>query len=297
MFCSCTCSLNYSFGNVEDINRYISDFENDNYPAKQLATEYSIDVAETISEPETDALTEPGTNSDADPVPETKPEVDIVPNHDGEKYPLVLMYHLIMEEPYNDLTALFVRPTDFASHLESLNAEGYKYLFADNYIKTSEKSIMLTFDDGYEDNYTEMFPILCEYNAKATVFLITDMIGTPGYLNVDQIKEMSQSGHVYFGCHTASHCNLAIQNEEKIIREFEKSVEVIESITGKKCEALAYPAGEQNKTVNEIAARYFKYAYISRTKIPDGIQTDMKIPRVYVSRGYSAASLMKLLES
>lgn len=293
----CSCSINFSYGNISGIDRYILDFENDNPTVDQLSTENPNSAVDSVSEPatETEEVTETEPITETEPVTEAPPIVEPSPYPEGERYPTALMYHLIMEEPYNNLEALFVRPSDFAAHLAALNEAGYTYLFADNYRKTAERAIMLTFDDGYEDNYTEMFPILKEYGAKATIFLITDMIGTPGYLNADQIKEMAESGYVYFGCHTATHCNLAIQSESRIVSEFETSISVIESITGQECEALAYPAGGQNQLVNDIAARYFKYAYISRTKIPDGVQTDMKIPRVYVARGYSAASLMKLL--
>lgn len=239
------------------------------------------DEVTTLEQTETIEVTEP-----------TEPPIEY--DESGHK-PAVLMYHLIMEEPYNNLEALFVRPDDFRSHIEILKTEGYEFLFADDYNKTANPSVMLTFDDGYEDNYTTMFPILKEYNAKATVFLITDMIGTPGYMTEEQIKEMSDSGLVYFGCHTASHCDLSTQTEERIRSEFTESVAVIEKITGKPCGALAYPAGGQNPTVNAIAEEYFDFAYISRPVIPDGIETSMKIPRYYISRGMGPKNVLNTI--
>ncbi len=242
--------------------------------------------------PSTDLAPDATETDDPTTQESTVPSVE----YDDNGYePAVLMYHLIMEEPYNNLEALFVRPDDFRAHITILKEEGYEFLFADDYNKTAKPSVMLTFDDGYEDNYTTMFPILKELNAKATVFLITDMIGTPGYMSKDQIKEMSDSGLVYFGCHTATHCDLSAQTEERVRSEFERSIAVIEEITGQPCKALAYPAGGQNPTVNAIAEEFFDYAYISRPVIPDGIQTDMKIPRYYISRGMGPKNVLNTI--
>lgn len=246
--------------------------------------------------PETQTKAETAPESDSDilarilskKVPKAKTEAEYSEN--GE-LPTALMYHLIMETPYNDYSALFVRPDDWDEQLTALTEAGCTFLFANDYRRTEGKSVIVSFDDGYEDNYTTMFPILKAHGAKASVFLISDMIGTPGYLTEDQIREMAQSGLVYFGCHTASHCNLATVSENAVRKEYTRSIKKIEELTGQPCNALAYPAGKYNDTVIGITKEFFDFAYLARNTVSDEGITPFTIPRVYVSRGTSAASL------
>lgn len=246
--------------------------------------------------PETQTKAETAPESDSDilarilskNVPKAKTEAEYSEN--GE-LPTALMYHLIMETPYNDYSALFVRPDDWDEQLTALTEAGCTFLFANDYRRTEGKSVIVSFDDGYEDNYTTMFPILKAHGAKASVFLISDMIGTPGYLTEDQIREMAQSGLVYFGCHTASHCNLATISENAVRKEYTRSIKKTEELTGQPCNALAYPAGKYNDTVIEITKEFFDFAYLARNTVSDEGITPFTIPRVYVSRGTSAASL------
>ena len=261
------------------------------------STPATDDTKPPVTEPVTEApVTEPATEPATDPVTPAVGAADISPVYSDTGYtPKPMMYHLIMEEPYNTLTALFVRPSDFDAQVAAMVDAGCVFMFANDYRKTTKPGVMLTFDDGYEDNYTDMFPILKKYGARATVFLISNMLGTPGYLTEAQVKEMAESGLVYFGCHTANHCDLAKQSEERVRAEFSESVAKIESLTGVKCTALAYPSGSYNETVIKVASEFFDYAYLARQQIPDGGVTNYKIPRIYVARDLSAAQLMTRL--
>ncbi|MBR0303214.1 MAG: polysaccharide deacetylase family protein, partial [Clostridia bacterium] len=100
----------------------------------------------------------------------------------GGTAPLGLMYHLILDEPYSALESLFVRPSELRGHIEALIDAGYTFIFADEYDYYDGKTVIMSFDDGYIDNYTEMFPIIKEYNVKVTVFMITNYINCPEYL-------------------------------------------------------------------------------------------------------------------
>ena len=232
-------------------------------------TEKTIDVIADTDSLETTA-----------PVPDTE-----APDDPGVIYtPKAMMYHLVMEEPYNDYQALFVKPSEFSYQLQILDEAGYEYLFAEEFHNTKRPSVVLTFDDGYEDNYTNMFPILKKHSAKATIFLISDMIGTDGYLNEAQIKEMSNSGLVSFQSHTVRHLDLSYQSEDVLKSEFAGSVERIEQITGKPVKALAYPAGSYNDTVINVASGYFNYCYTTKSPVSTENYTDQTIPRYYIAR-------------
>ena len=82
--------------------------------------------------------------------------------------PIVLTYHLVSDDVFGNDDYLFVRPTEFEEQLRLLSDRGYTFLFADEWAVYGEPTVILTFDDGYTDNYTEMFPLLKKYNANAS---------------------------------------------------------------------------------------------------------------------------------
>ena len=200
--------------------------------------------------------------------------------------PKTLMYHLILDEVYGPYENLFVRPSEFETHLAVLDELGYEYLFAEEWRLTEKPSVIITLDDGYEDNYTEMFPILKSYSAKATVFLVTDLIGTDGYMTRDMIREMSESGLVSFQCHTAHHRDLCYMSETELRADFDESCKIIEDITGKPVRAIAYPAGSYNDTVVAVCDEYFDFAYTTKSPFSTPAYTALTIPRYYIARGY-----------
>jgi peptidoglycan/xylan/chitin deacetylase (PgdA/CDA1 family) len=126
-----------------------------------------------------------------------------------------LMYHHI-----EDLTqakqlgqsGLAVSPTYFDLQMSYLAAHGYATRDVGSLVDffnagtvVPAKTVLLTFDDGYSDFYTNAFPILKKYNLKSIMFLPTGLVGNPGYLTWAEIQEMSSSGMVLFANHTWSH--------------------------------------------------------------------------------------------
>ena len=281
-------------------------------PKSEDASADGVDTADTpdISDTDTDSLTDSSepesTTVSSEPesetlpessetVKQTQPETTTPPTSATEPVyvepqptlytPRAMMYHLIREDVYSVYEALFVRPAEFESHLILLNELGYEYIFADEWRLTEKPSVILTLDDGYLDNYTNMFPLIKKYNAKVTIFLVTDLIDTDGYMTSDMIREMAASGLVSFQCHTVSHLDLRYLDEARLRQEFSKSNEIIEGLTGKKVTALAYPGGGYNSTVLAVAGEYFNYAYTTKSPYSVKQYTDLTVPRYYVARG------------
>ena len=278
--------------------------QNDTFPFTEERNNTALSDTEYNNTPETDT---PPESSETDSggfmtLPETVSGPEPRAHKSWRKYaedggyPAAIMYHLILDEPYNSETDLFVKPESFAKTLDVLDAHDYIYLFADDYAKNDKKSVALTFDDGYEDNYTNMFPILKEHGAKATIFLIADNIGTEGYLSEAQIREMAESGLVKFGSHTKTHRKLTELDEQELRYEFSESQKTIEKISGQLCDSLAYPEGQYNSEVMRIAAEYYDFAYT--TKSPNSVfeYSEMNIPRHYGARSLGAEGLLEIIE-
>jgi peptidoglycan/xylan/chitin deacetylase (PgdA/CDA1 family) len=123
------------------------------------------------------------------------------------------------------------------------------------------KKIILTFDDGYEDNYTILFPLLKKYGFTAVIFLVTQQKdnswgvqqGEPVFkmMNEKQIKEMSDYG-IEFGGHTQNHPDLTKISEQQAKNEIEGCKNDVEIITGKPVVSFAYPFGALNEKVKSI---------------------------------------------
>ena len=130
--------------------------------------------------------------------------VFIIYNKTRKNFVLCLMYHSVDNEKGKG--GIFV--DEFQEHIKWIkDKKTFKMEELKNLNYTlPQNSILITFDDGYKNNYTLAFPILKKYNMKATIFLNTKFIGEDeAYLNWDEIKEMYQSGLIDFQLHTHSH--------------------------------------------------------------------------------------------
>ena len=125
-----------------------------------------------------------------------------------------------------------------------------------------EKPVILTFDDGYADNYTELLPLLERYGVKATIFIITDKIGAPRYLTAEQLRELADSGLVSIQSHTVTHPLLDTLSEEALRRELSESQLAIARLTGRVPTALSYPVGHESALVRQIAAEYYDFGIL-----------------------------------
>lgn len=212
--------------------------------------------------------------------------------------PQVLMYHAVSDTPFSPLTSLFVRPADLRAQIDALQQQGYRFYFADEYAERPEKSVILTFDDGYEDNFTELLPILRESGAVATVFLIQNCIGREHYLNEEQILQMQASGLVRFGCHTADHVALAGQSAQEMKEQMQSCKRYLETLLGAPCRSVAYPYGSYNESVCRTAGELFSFGYTtdSPLRFAKTGNAPMALPRHYISRGMSAVGVLERLD-
>jgi len=229
-------------------------------------------------------------------VKEVKPVVTAkVPDFDkntimmkpGKSVP-VLMYHSISYEKDNPIR---LTAQKFEQQLKYLKDNGYytitlknlyEYFMTDT--KIPEKSVVLTFDDGYEDNYKVMFPLLKKYNFKATIFVITsDIDKYPTSMTSKQLLEMEEYG-VDIESHTANHENLKELSKDKQLATLTKSKKDLEKKLNKKVNFFAFPYGGYND--NAIAA--VKEAGYTMAFSTDGRWSSksdgiLQLHRVYIS--------------
>ncbi|MHB1286443.1 MAG: glycosyltransferase [Leptospirales bacterium] len=171
----------------------------------------------------------------------------------------VLMYHRISEDSSKDILA--VTPFVFREQMRWLKEEGFHILRAEDGLvrlregTLEENSIVLTFDDGYRDNYEQAFPVLCRDNTPAMIFPVTgfvegklchprylDRSSEVTYLTQYQIREMKHYG-IDFGCHTHTHPLLTTVSDREVAEQIKESRNLLELWTGEAVRHFAYPNG------------------------------------------------------
>ncbi|HEM4146049.1 polysaccharide deacetylase family protein [Streptococcus suis] len=166
----------------------------------------------------------------------------------------ILMYHAIhVMAPEEEANAnLIVDPTTFESHLKALQDAGYYTLspeeaykvLTENVLPAGKKVVWLTFDDSLWDFYSYAYPLLKQYQMKATNNVITGFTeyGQAGHLTLDQIKEMQTAGLSFQG-HTVNHPDLEYSSIEDQTNELTSSKTYLDSQLNQETIAIAYPGG------------------------------------------------------
>lgn len=215
----------------------------------------------------------------------------------------VICFHSINNDP-SGKSSIIISKDKFRQQLQTIKDNGYTtltmsqlndYLYKDKPIP--EKSVVITFDDGYRDNYTNAFPILKEFNMNATIFVISSYINRELYLTTDEIKEMSDYG-VDIESHTVSHVNLSTLSYEDQIKELKESKETIEKITNKPVIAIAYPEGKYNKdTEKTVVDAGYTMGFTTERGYADRADSSSKLNRVCVDYTYKPNNIMKILKN
>jgi len=186
----------------------------------------------------------------------------------------ILFYHKVNYPPREvKIKGLYVTPFSFHWQMKYLKWRGYTSLSLDELYeglqgkgKLPPKPIIITFDDGYRDNYLYAFPILKRFGFKATIFIITrDVGGHSGWedseetleeslLSWEEIEEMHRQG-MDFQAHTHSHVNLNKLDDERIAAELKTSKTILEERLHKKVNFLCYPNGVFDERIKEITQK------------------------------------------
>lgn len=198
--------------------------------------------------------------------PNLKPGVAVVHRPADVKYSVpegvsVLMYHMIGDEQGN---AAIMTEANLRIQMNYLRDHGYHpitmqelYDYVTKGAPLPEKPVCITFDDGYLDSYTIVYPLMKEYGFPWTLFLITDDVGKPyNRMTWDQLKEMANSHAVTIASHTLSHPKL-----HNLATRAEKEKEIVDANKALKYQLgidnvwLAYPYGDYDDEVIDICKK------------------------------------------
>ena len=174
---------------------------------------------------------------------------------------LILMYHHIAVPPAKvRLRGLYTTPRQFDGHLRWLKKQPVKFTTFGQLIKGAQGScsrlVMLTFDDGLHDNYTEALPILRRHDVPAVVYPVMNELGCRGVvwpeakdqtpadlINEKEIREMRLGG-IEFGSHLLEHTHLTTHSVDEQKRQLVESKDALQKILEEDVLSVAYPYGD-----------------------------------------------------
>lgn len=190
----------------------------------------------------------------------------------------ILMYHKIGEPPRDSkIKKLWVTEKQFEKHCAYLEKHGYESItfedIAQNHALPS-KAVIITFDDGYENNFTSALPLLKRYGFRAVFFIVAEAIGRDNFwhnpetekrismMKPAQLQQLVSEGHE-IASHTCSHPNIESADSVRIKQELTESKQILEKIIGKKVVSCAYPygGGAFDPSIQEIVKKIpYQYA-------------------------------------
>jgi len=201
----------------------------------------------------------------------------------------VLMYHHI--DANSATSRLSVSPESFARQLRFLSEHQYRVMPLSEYAellrsgrKHPKRTVVMTFDDGYADNYTAAFPLLKKYEFPGTVFVVVDWIGSPGMLTWPQMREMVAGGLIDIGSHSLTHCDLAQAQPEELRRQLVESKQILETGLQDSVDFLCYPCGFFTQAVLEtVKAAGYKGACATHPGKEISLQNEYAMRRIRIS--------------
>jgi peptidoglycan/xylan/chitin deacetylase (PgdA/CDA1 family) len=216
----------------------------------------------------------------------------------------ILCYHQVRDWKSTDSKRsrdYIVPVAAFRAQMKILADSGYQTILPDqlyNYLAYGdplpEKPVMLTFDDADLDQYTLAYPEMNKYGFKGVFFIMTVALGKPRYMSKDQLKELSDQGHI-LGSHTWDHKNVKKYEAADWPIQVDKPSKLLESISGRPVEYFAYPFGLWNpEAIPFLKERGFKAAFqLSGKRDPkDPLHT---IRRIIVPGEWSAETMYKVM--
>lgn len=186
----------------------------------------------------------------------------------------IMMYHFI-DYTSDKGDKRVVSPEAFEAQMKYLHDKSYNVVplekavwYIEHREKPPSKTVAITMDDGYKDNYVYAYPVLKKYHIPATIFVIVNLVGKEKiYMNWDEVKEMSGSGIIDIESHTKTHPWLTSLSDKDLKDELTLSKKILEEKLRKKIDFLCYPMGVYDERVKlAVKAAGYKAAFATRPK-------------------------------
>ena len=203
---------------------------------------------------------------------------------------VTLMYHRFNEQKYPSTN---IKLDVFKKQIEEIQNSDARLISFDEFKKTiddksfKERLILLTVDDGFSSFYENAWPIFREKKIPFIFFINTENIGSTGYMNWKQIKEVSKFKFVKIGNHSHSHKYLLDITHDEVINDLEKSINILRKELNIEPDVFSYPFGEYDPILIKIIKNLgFKYAFGQHSGVVNFSSNNYELPRFPINEKY-----------
>lgn len=232
-----------------------------------------------------------------------KPIADVATILSKKEVPVLCYHHIRNFTAGGRLMGYEVTPAAFAEQMKALADSGYKTILPDELYEylvhgasLSPKPVMITFDDNDKEQFTIGATEMNKHGFKGVYFIMTISINRTRYMSEQQLKELSDSGHV-IAAHTWDHHMVTKYFPATWDTQLVKPQKKLESITGKTVKYFAYPFGLWNKEAIPVLKDHgYKLAFILSTK-RDSIEPLYTIRRMIVPGQWSTLGMLKAMKT
>lgn len=218
----------------------------------------------------------------------------------------ILLYHEITEEaPERSMAYMHTTKENFEKQIAGLLEYGYTVISYNDLIAYNngekalpEKVVLIDFDDGYVGNYLYAFNIIKKYNVPISIYVVDDLVGTPGYFNWEQAKEMSDSGLVSINTHGKTHIFYNKESKETLVNHIEYAHSVIEKNLGKSVtKVFTYPYGAYTDEELDALKQSGFIQNLTNDEINNSNSLNLYgLSRIYVMNHYSKFKILKMIK-
>lgn len=204
--------------------------------------------------------------------------------------PIVLLYHSVIDDGH----WLSVSPQLLEKQINYFLNNGFEFLDIkdlDNIKGKNKKSVCFTFDDGFENNYTNAVPILKKYNVPAVFFVVTNHIGVLNEnqefkcMNWEQLLDLSQDKLFTIGAHSETHRKFTELSNDEVGAEINNSKNILEKGLNQQINTFAFPYGRyRQENLVTLKEANIKYNFITRRKRWSDDDNLLEIPRFVVDK-------------
>ena len=217
----------------------------------------------------------------------------------------ILMYHYVeyvQDKGDTIRQSLDITPYTFEGQLQTLVNAGYTFISAselgemfDGIREIPDKPVLLTFDDGYRDFYTDAYPLIKKYQVKATAYIISGYVGYRNYMTDIELQTITKEGLVEIGAHTVHHVSLKYAPIEEIQKELRQSKTTLETLIGKPVVSFAYPNGSYDDiAIKEVSASGFTTAVGTKLGVDINVKDRFALVRIRPGANVGADLLKRI---